>query len=56
MTTFLIDPDTWEEDLDLEAIYALEDTNFIALDVEDRGLALGLPTNLYDILLPRGGP
>ena len=54
LTTFLLDPKTWKEDRDLEAIYALEDTNFIALDVEDRGLALGL--KLYDILLPRERP
>ena len=56
LTTFLLDPKTWEEDRDLEAIYALEDTNFIALHMEDRGLALGLPLGLYDILLPRGRP
>ena len=49
MTRFLLDPKTWEEDQILETIYGLEDTNFIALDVEDRGLALGLPPNLYDI-------
>ena len=54
--TFLLDPKTWEEDGDLEEIYALENIDFIALDVEDKGLALGLPPGLYDILLPRGGP
>ena len=36
LTTFLIDLETWEEDKDFEAIYALEDMDFIALDVEDR--------------------
>ena len=51
--TYLVDPNTWEEDVDIEAIYALEVLDFIALDMEDRGLALGLPPGLYDILLPR---
>ena len=45
-----------EEDVDIEAIYTLEVLEFIALDVEDRGLALGLPLGLYDILLPRECP
>ena len=36
-------------------MYALEDTDFIALD-EDRGLPLGLPPSLYDILFPRERP
>ena len=54
--TYLVDPNTWEEDDDCEAIYALEDTDFIALDVEDRGLALGLLLGLYNILIPRERP
>ena len=56
MITYLVDPDTWEEDVDTEAIYALEVLDFISLDVEDRGLVLGLPRGLYDILLPRECP
>ena len=54
--TYLVDLDTWVEDEDTEAIYALEDKDFIALDMVDRGIGLGLPPGLYDILLPRGRP
>ena len=53
--TYLVDPNTWAEDEDIEAMYALEDDDFIALD-EDRGLSLGLPLVLYDILFPRERP
>ena len=54
--TYLVDPDTWAEDEDIEAMYVLDDNAFIALDVEDRGLSLGLPPNLYDILLHQEHP
>ena len=56
MSTYLVDPNTWEEDVDTEAMYALEVLDFISLDVEDRGLSLGLLPSLYDILLPREHP
>ena len=59
LIAFLLNLATWEEDSDLddlEEFYALEDDNFIALRVEDRGLALGIPPGLYAILLPREGP
>ena len=52
MITYLVDPDTWEEDVDTEAIYALEVLDFIALDMEDRGLTLGHSPSLYNILFP----
>ena len=51
LIAFLLNPATWEEDSDLDDL----DDNFIALDVEDRGFALGLPPGLYAILLPREG-
>ena len=53
MITYLVDPNTWEEDVDTEAIYTLEVLDFIALDMEDIGLAIGLPPGLYNILLLR---
>ena len=56
MITYLVNPDTWEEDVDTEAIYTLEVLDFIALDMKDIGLDLGLPPGLYDILLPRERP
>ena len=56
VTTYLIDSNTWQEDIDLEAIYALEVLDFISIDVDDRGITLGLLPGLSNILLPRERP
>ena len=55
LITYLVNPNTWAEDEDIDAMYALEDDDFIALD-EDRGIPLGLPPGLYNILFPRECP
>lgn len=56
--SWLIDPhaDIYEYDdayyIGPEANYGFEDSNFISLDDEDRGLALGLPPGLWAVLFP----
>ncbi|KAI5083641.1 hypothetical protein GOP47_0003384 [Adiantum capillus-veneris] len=56
LVTFLVNMGTYDEEENLhdytDGTYGLMDDDFVYLDDEDRGLALGFSPNLYNILFP----